>query len=129
MSKFTSVLSLAALPLALLLPAAAGADPVNATHYTIGPVTCESLGEVTFYSTANSPFGANKVEGMQLSLVLRELTVTQTVTATGEVLLDEVRLEKQGSVPIDETCSFSFEVDGVTHTITGGFLLRGPSSV
>ena len=117
-------------PFALLLPAApANADPTNAHFYGTQPSVCSSLGEVTLYYTGTSFFAANKVENAQVTLLLRELTITQTDTTTGEVLLEEVALEKQGSVPIDETCSFSFEADGVTVTITGGFLLRGPTSV
>ena len=59
-------------------------------------------------------------------LVLREVTV-RTVTATGEVISNEVTFPRTIGA-CGRTCSFSFEEDGVTHTVTGGFLLRGPAA-
>ncbi|MFW5471046.1 hypothetical protein ACOCJ4_13495 [Knoellia sp. CPCC 206435] len=128
MSMSRSILSLAVVPAALLLPLTpANADPTKATFYEAFEVVCDSLGDVTLYGPAATEGAVLKVQGTQLSLVLRKVTITQTDTATGEVLSQIVTLDKVGA-PIDDTCSFSFDEDGVTTTVAGGFLLRGPAA-
>jgi hypothetical protein len=127
--RYLTSATLAASVVGLLAPAAL-ADPTSAKNYSTETITCDTLGPVTvaFTSSPVTLYSAGKVVGTQLTLILRYVEVTKT-DAAGNVVSDEITASKPGAAPINEHCSFSFiGDDGLTVTISGGFLLRGPGS-
>lgn len=128
LARFITSAALAVTMIGFFSPAAS-ADPTGARNYYTGLVTCDTLGTVTlqYTSSPTTLSSAVKVLGTGLTLILRSVRITKTA-ADGTVVSDDVTLSKSGSPVINEYCWLSFPENGLTVTITDGFLLRGPGA-